>query len=103
MDRSATSDSSAPALRGTWLDASAAERLHARAGAARWGLTVDRFHETLARVAAKVMTGRTLKSLGVTTEPWPKYTSPSFASAIPTFERYSLTVMPPPARAESHR
>jgi RNA polymerase sigma-70 factor len=53
MDRSATSDSSAPALRGTWLDAHAAGRLHARAGAARWGLTVDRFHETLARVAAR--------------------------------------------------
>jgi RNA polymerase sigma-70 factor (ECF subfamily) len=56
MDRSATSDASAPAIRGTWLDASAAERLHARAGAARWGLTVDRFHEALARVAARRFT-----------------------------------------------
>ena len=42
-----------PAIRATWLDAAAAERLHAKAGAARWGLTVDRFHETLARVAAR--------------------------------------------------
>lgn len=56
MDRSATSDSSAPALRGTWLDVRAAERLHARAAAARWGLTVDRFHETLARVASRRFT-----------------------------------------------
>ena len=45
-------------LRGTWLDADAAQRLHARAGAARWGLTVDRFHETLARVASRRFTGR---------------------------------------------
>ena len=57
MERSATPESSAPALRGTWLDAGAAERLHARAGAARWGLTVDRFHEALARIAARRFTG----------------------------------------------
>jgi RNA polymerase sigma-70 factor (ECF subfamily) len=45
-----------PAMRGTWLDAAAAERLHARAGAGRWGLSVDRFHEALARVAARRFT-----------------------------------------------
>jgi RNA polymerase sigma factor (sigma-70 family) len=44
------------ALRGTWLDADAAQRLHAKAGAARWGLTVDRFHEALARVAGRRFT-----------------------------------------------
>jgi RNA polymerase sigma factor (sigma-70 family) len=45
-----------PAMRGTWLDAAAAERLHAKAGAGRWGISVDRFHEALARVAAKRFT-----------------------------------------------
>lgn len=53
----ASADSGQPALRGTWLDDDAAQRLHARAGAARWGLTVDRFHETLARVASRRFTG----------------------------------------------
>ena len=53
----ASADSGQPAIRGTWLDADAAQRLHARAGAARWGLTVDRFHETLARVASRRFTG----------------------------------------------
>jgi RNA polymerase sigma-70 factor, ECF subfamily len=53
----ASADSGQPALRGTWLDADAAQRLHARAGAARWGLTIDRFHETLARVASRRFTG----------------------------------------------
>ena len=53
----ASADSGQPTLRGTWLDADAAQRLHARAGAARWGLTIDRFHETLARVAARRFTG----------------------------------------------
>ena len=53
----ASADSGQPAIRGTWLDAEAARRLHARAGAARWGLTVDRFHETLARVASRRFTG----------------------------------------------
>jgi RNA polymerase sigma factor (sigma-70 family) len=42
-----------PAMRATWLDAAAAERLHAKAGAGRWGISVDRFHEALARVAAR--------------------------------------------------
>ena len=55
-DRPAVSEA-APALRATWLDASAAARLHARSGAARWGLTVDRFHETLERVAARRFPG----------------------------------------------
>jgi RNA polymerase sigma-70 factor (ECF subfamily) len=54
---SASADSGQPALRGTWLDADAAQRLHARAGAARWGLTVDRFHETLDRVAGRRFPG----------------------------------------------
>ena len=45
-----------PAMRGTWLDAAAAERLHHKAGAGRWGISVDRFHEALARVAAKRFT-----------------------------------------------
>jgi RNA polymerase sigma-70 factor (ECF subfamily) len=53
VDGRAVPDASQPALRGTWLDAEAAQRLHAGAGAARWGLTVDRFHEALARVAGK--------------------------------------------------
>ncbi|HWJ55242.1 MAG TPA: hypothetical protein VNR90_03475, partial [Vicinamibacterales bacterium] len=52
-----SADSGQPAIRGTWLAADAAQRLHARAGAARWGLTVDRFHETLARVAVRRFTG----------------------------------------------
>jgi RNA polymerase sigma factor (sigma-70 family) len=52
-----TADSGQPAIRGTGLAADAAQRLHARAGAARWGLTVDRFHETLARVAFRRFTG----------------------------------------------
>lgn len=55
-DRPAKPEAAAPALRGTWLDAAAAERLHARAGAARWGLTIDRFHETLLRVAGRRFT-----------------------------------------------
>ncbi len=43
----------ASALRGTWIDGEDAARLHARAGAARWGLSVDRFHEALERVLEK--------------------------------------------------
>jgi RNA polymerase sigma-70 factor len=55
-ERTARPDASPIALRGTWLDADAAQRLHAKAGAARWGLTVDRFHEALARVAGRRFT-----------------------------------------------
>lgn len=57
VERPASAEPGQPAMRGTWLDADAARRLHARAGAARWGLTVDRFHETLLRVAGKRFAG----------------------------------------------
>jgi RNA polymerase sigma factor (sigma-70 family) len=57
VERTASADSGQPAIRAAWLDAEAAQRMHAQAGAARWGLTVDRFHETLLRVAAKRFTG----------------------------------------------
>ena len=57
VERTTSADPGLPAIRGTWLDAEAAQRLHARAGAARWGLTVDRFHETLARIASRRFTG----------------------------------------------
>jgi RNA polymerase sigma-70 factor (ECF subfamily) len=63
VERTASADPGQPAIRGTWLDADAAQRLHARAGAARWGLTPDRFHETLLRVADRRFT---------TTAPSPK-------------------------------
>jgi RNA polymerase sigma factor (sigma-70 family) len=56
-ERTTSAESGQPAIRAAWLDADAAQRLHAKAGAARWGLTVDRFHETLLRVAAKRFTG----------------------------------------------
>jgi RNA polymerase sigma-70 factor len=56
-ERTARPDPGPGALRATWLDADAAQRLHAKAGAARWGLTVDRFHDALARVAARRFTG----------------------------------------------
>ncbi|MEO5823805.1 MAG: sigma-70 family RNA polymerase sigma factor [Vicinamibacteraceae bacterium] len=56
-ERTVSAETGQPAMRGTWLDADAAQRLHARAGAARWGQTVDRFHETLARVAVRRFTG----------------------------------------------
>jgi RNA polymerase sigma-70 factor len=57
VERTSSAGPGQPAIRAAWLDADAAQRLHARAGAARWGLTVDRFHETLLRVASKRFTG----------------------------------------------
>ena len=57
VERTSSAEPGQPAIRAAWLDADAAQRLHARAGAARWGLTVDRFHETLLRVAARRFTG----------------------------------------------
>jgi RNA polymerase sigma-70 factor (ECF subfamily) len=59
VERPTPAQTGQPAMRGTWLDAAAAQRLHARAGAARWGLTVDRFHETLERVTTRRFTGTT--------------------------------------------
>src|SRR5688572_14678115 len=57
VERTSSAGPGQPAIRAAWLDADAAQRLHAQAGAARWGLTVDRFHETLLRVAGKRFTG----------------------------------------------
>jgi RNA polymerase sigma-70 factor (ECF subfamily) len=57
VERTVSADQARPSMRGTWLDADAAQRLHARAGAARWGLSVDRFHETLSRVCDRRFTG----------------------------------------------
>ncbi len=56
-ERPLSAEPGLPTMRATWLDGGAAQRLHARAGAARWGLTIDRFHETLERVATRRFTG----------------------------------------------
>src|SRR5689334_21215843 len=57
VERTGSADPGQPSMRGTWLDADAAQRIHARAGAARWGLSVDRFHDALIRVCDRRFTG----------------------------------------------
>jgi RNA polymerase sigma-70 factor len=48
-----TEGSPGGAIRGTRLDGAAATHLHARAGAGRWGVSVNGFHEALERILVR--------------------------------------------------